>query len=622
MYSVFVDGVRSHDNSSTRTDVKFISPKLSLKDSSAGSFEATIPPNNVCYETIQRMKSTVSVYRDGKEMWRGRVLKDVEDFYKRKKITCEGALAFLNDTQQSPREIEGTLYECVRDVLKVHNRKVDDERRINVGNISIGVNHVYLNLVDYSDTFTVIKSLFANFSAGHMNIRCEDEELYLDFLTSYNETTQTVSFRKNLLDLTRTYDMSDLVTVIIPLGDKLEDRDDYLTVSSVNSGSIYVQNTEALSTYGRIEKVVHFDGITDANDLIAAAQEYLSDYQFDNIVLDVSAVDLHYLDSDIDSFNLLDNIQCLSSPHGLNKKLPLTELNIPLDNPASTTITLGEETDNSTLSSKFENYTTSDDVSSTVKSTVKDEVKNSVSTEVSNQVTNIQQNIVNTQVIKSETMQATWCFSKYMLVQFLETNFEAIDVNKSYKSLRKYIRIYDDNIEVIEAEISDTETETYKDPNGQKLYWTSIDGSDAYKFFTYSGPMTTSKAKKPDDMTSSEFEETYEVKVRKTTAKYVKCTLGFPLNSSGTGEPELVLGTGDENNRGKLRIVKDTDAAWFEYTSRTDGTKYAIMVNDEGWSQVYGDSTTKLYPIAVVNDVAEADNLPVGTLVFVGNVGG
>lgn len=226
--------------------------------------------------------------------------------------------------------------------------------------------------------------------------------------------------------------------------------------------------------------------------------------------------------------------------------------------------------------------------------------------------------IVNENVIKADTMQSIWCFSRYMLVQFLETNFDAIDLNKSYQAKRKYIRIFDDNIKVIEADLSENETEPYKDPEGNKLYWTAVTGENAHKFFTYTSPLTIAKSERPEGLTDDEFEALYTVNVRKTIAEYVKCSLGFPMNSSGTGEPELVFGTGDENGNGKYYFVKDSDSGRFVYTSRTDGRELGFAIKDDGVYQVNGDILTRMYPMAVINDLAQADDLPIGTLIFIG----
>lgn len=205
------------------------------------------------------------------------------------------------------------------------------------------------------------------------------------------------------------------------------------------------------------------------------------------------------------------------------------------------------------------------------------------------------------EIVKAANMEATWCYSRFMVVDFLETNFEAIDVNQTYQAVRNYIQIYENEIKVIESPISSTLTETYTDPNGQTLYWTSIDGSDAFKYFTYTSPLLSSPDKRPDGVTDEQFEAMYEVKVRKATAEYVKCTLGFPSNGV-TGEPELVMGVGDQNGYGKLYIRKTTTEAQVIYTSPTEqGQERGITIKNDGLYQIRGLEEVKI-PMLYVDD--------------------
>lgn len=225
-------------------------------------------------------------------------------------------------------------------------------------------------------------------------------------------------------------------------------------------------------------------------------------------------------------------------------------------------------------------------------------------------------------IFNTDTMQSLWCFSRYMLVQFLETNFDAIDLNKPYQAKRKYIRIFDDNIKVIEADLSETETEPYKDPEGNQLYWTSITGSDAYKFFTYSSPLLIDSSEKPNQVNDNTLVEQYTVKVRKTISEYVKCSLGFPVNESGTGEPELVFGTGDENGNGQYYFIKDNESGRFVYKSRTDGKEYGIANKDDGVYQITAGVYTKMYPMGVFPDLTQAEQMPTSSIIYIGAIGG
>lgn len=142
--------------------------------------------------------------------------------------------------------------------------------------------------------------------------------------------------------------MADYCTVLIPLGDQMVESDipaltEYLTVESVNDGSIYVQNETAVSNFGWIEKKVTWSDVTVPENLLKKAKKYLEDVQFDNMELEISAVDLHLLNKNIESFELLDQVQCVSYPHGMDRYFPVKKITIPLDEPNNTTYSLGDK---------------------------------------------------------------------------------------------------------------------------------------------------------------------------------------------------------------------------------------------------------------------------------------
>ena len=183
---------------------------------------------------------------------------------------------------------------------------------------------------------------------GHLRVRKVNGVRYLDYLAEYPDTcSQVIQFGSNLIDFTRKWDSTEFATVIIPLGNRLEDSpiealDAYLTVESVNQGSMYVQSNEAVAAYGWIEKTVTWDEVSDPAVLLEKAKTYLTDLQFDNLELELSALDLHYLDVNTEAVKLLDEIRVISRPHGLDRMFPVKKLEIPLDNPEQTQFTLGD----------------------------------------------------------------------------------------------------------------------------------------------------------------------------------------------------------------------------------------------------------------------------------------
>jgi hypothetical protein len=101
---------------------------------------------------------------------------------------------------------------------------------------------------------------------------------------------------------------------------------------------------EAVKKYGWIEHVELFDDITVTSSLMIKGLELLSSVNYDEMVLEVSAVDLHDLDIDTEAINLLDKIRVVSEVHDLDAYFPVTKISIPLDNPADKKFTLGVKT--------------------------------------------------------------------------------------------------------------------------------------------------------------------------------------------------------------------------------------------------------------------------------------
>ena len=103
---------------------------------------------------------------------------------------------------------------------------------------------------------------------GHLEIRRSGGKNYLDYLAEYRNTSgQPVEFGRNLLDFSKNMDASEVYTVCIPLGARLEESpiealDAYLTIESVNGGKDYVENQAAIAVYGRRVKVVSWGDVT------------------------------------------------------------------------------------------------------------------------------------------------------------------------------------------------------------------------------------------------------------------------------------------------------------------------------------------------------------------------
>ena len=378
-----------HDNMSPSLEQHLIDPKLKLADSTAGTFTATITPYNPGYSLIERFNSIIKIHKGDKLIWTGRVLSESMDFWNRRTIACEGALAFLNDTIQpiayygsgrSPAYIIQTL-------LSIHNQKTVTDRKLYLGTVSGFSDEEYNNYIfqtNNGNTWEELKTNLLDRFDGHLTIHYTNEKAYVDFFEDYpNTAIQQINFGDNLLDFTRDWNLTNLATVILPRGatldaDTAEGQKSYITLKSTTEsgepvqdgqysignelnaitveGQYIISNT-LYSQYGRVEKIVDFNDSTSASDLFTLAKNYIASMQFDELTLTVSAVDLHTLTKNIISFELLDEVYCVSRPHGLyGKYFPITEIDIPLDKPENTTYTLSSSSTRTGFTNTFGNF--------------------------------------------------------------------------------------------------------------------------------------------------------------------------------------------------------------------------------------------------------------------------
>ena len=348
MYSIYADGACIYSDVFALESMKVLNPKLVLEDNGAGSLSMKLPPMNVGYSSIVRMITDISVQKDGEEIWAGRVLSESKDFWNNRDLYCEGEMAFFNDSSQPPAEYSGlSVREYLERLIAVHNSKVTPNRRFTLGAVTVVDKNFPTYYTNYEKTMAILNALVEQYG-GHLRVRKVNGVRYLDYLAEYPDTcSQVIQFGSNLIDFTRKWDSTEFATVIVPLGNRLDDSpiealDAYLTVESVNQGSMYVQSNEAVAAYGWIEKTVTWDEVSDPAVLLEKAKTYLTDLQFDNLELELSALDLHYLDVNTEAVKLLDEIRVISRPHGLDRMFPVKKLEIPLDNPEQTQFTLGD----------------------------------------------------------------------------------------------------------------------------------------------------------------------------------------------------------------------------------------------------------------------------------------
>lgn len=373
MYKVLCDGLPLFD--SCNEELVLIEPKVVLEVNTSGSFTFKMPPNHPQFNLPKKMRSCIEVWHDDEQIFAGRSISDTVDFYNRKNIKCEGQLAYLNDSIQRPAEYHDmTVRGYLETLIAVHNSQVDESRQFEVGIVTVKDNNDSLyRYTNYNSTWTEIKEDLIDDLGGYIRVRNQNGHRYIDYIADFsNVCTQSIEFGENLLDCSRNIDLTDIATAIIPLGCRLEESDidaleKRLTVESVNDGLDYIVNSEAVEKYGFIVKTVIWDNVTTPEMLLSRGKHWLESEQFENMILNVKAVDLHYTDEQIEQFKLFDLVPVHSSPHGLNRRFPLSKITIYLNNLSANKFVLGA-VEQTTLSSK--NNKTNEEIKKVINSIV------------------------------------------------------------------------------------------------------------------------------------------------------------------------------------------------------------------------------------------------------------
>lgn len=379
MYEIWADDLLIHSDVTPLETAKVINPHLTLEDSAAGSLEMSLPPINVGYsqDILKRMVTNIVVRENGEFLWGGRILQDSFDFWNNRKILCEGELAFLNDSIQPPKKYDVTTDHTTIEsffyaLIDIHNSQVGPDRQFEKGMVTVtdgdqtsDTNEIY-RFTNYETTLECMNEKLLEKLKGHLRIRHQAGKRYLDYISddTLDTNTQVVRFGINLLDFSKNIDMTELSTVIVPRGVRLdiddsdpryiEGLESYLTVVDVETkvidnktwhtqGEIFVQNPDAVDNFGRIATVVDWNNVTDKDVLYSKAEKYLKDEQYEKMTLEINALDLKYLTDGDEPIKFQSKLRCVSEPHGMDHTFIVSKMDIDLSNPGNSLYTLGTD---------------------------------------------------------------------------------------------------------------------------------------------------------------------------------------------------------------------------------------------------------------------------------------
>lgn len=407
---------------SISTDIespRLISGSINHGINTIDNFTFKIANNNIGYNKLNALTTLVEVLniKNNNLEFKGRVLLPVESMDSNgiflKNVTCESELGYLMDSST----VYGDYHNIsVRDFLKViidnHNSQVDEEKKFEVGNVTVVDNNDSLyRYLGYVKTFEAIKDKLIDRLGGELQIRYENGIRYLDYLESIGEVKSTeIRLAKNLQSIELEKDPTSIISRLLPLGNKLEDSEERLTIESVNNGNKYIDDIEAIEEFGVIVDSVTWDDVTQVSNLLKKGQEYLKENNRIKKKYKVTALDLSTIGLDFDSFEVGNSYPVINPLMNINENLRIIEKTIDIYNPQSSTLGIGDKLED-IKNYQLNNIATAKEVK-TVKETVQTTVSalNSVSVELNNTVeilNNTNENMGNLNEVVKANVDAT-----------------------------------------------------------------------------------------------------------------------------------------------------------------------------------------------------------------------
>lgn len=327
--------------------LQLINPRIILEDNAAGSLTFKIYSDNLNYNSIKKLAPVISVIRDDRIIFKGRVISDRKDFYNGKTIEVEGKLAFFNDSQMEPFEFQGSPEELFSLIVESHNAQVMDWQKFKVGIVTVTDPNDYIvrSSENSMNSWEALKDkCFKSSLGGHIRIRYEEDGDYIDWLADYETISkQSIEFARNMIDLSMDMDATETYTAIRPVGAEVEGVK--IDIASVNGGKNYLINEEKAAEYGIIFAPVGESTWTDVtlpeNLLKKAMEKLYGVFSTLRETYEIRAVDLHLTDESIEALNICEYVPVVSRTHGIDGNYLLSKAEIHITAPQNSMFYLG-----------------------------------------------------------------------------------------------------------------------------------------------------------------------------------------------------------------------------------------------------------------------------------------
>lgn len=351
------NGTVIHSPYANGTKVKF---DMDLVMEGISSMEFTINPKSKKWGNIENLDTLIRVHniKTGKLIFDGRVLMPTQQMSSNGMFTikyvCESKKAYLHDSRPRYAKLQDiSISDTFAWFINRHNSLMPPHKRFKVGicTVTSNTDNVY-KFVGYGTTYEEIQENLIDKYGGYLVMREESDGTYLDYLAEVGEVKNApIKLRKNLQDMRRDIDPTNVITRIVPLGARLEAAEGQtadasmprLDIKSVNNGLDYIEDAALIDEFGVIEGVLELDNVNTPSTLKLRGQQFFEQQRAARVSYDVSALNMNLLDSTLDEYEV-GNWYPIDNPgFAINENLQVIGLKINGDTPQKNTLVIGEK---------------------------------------------------------------------------------------------------------------------------------------------------------------------------------------------------------------------------------------------------------------------------------------
>ena len=345
--------------------------RLEQSLSDIGTFEFELMYDHPLYNAIEPITGLVKIINkyDKEVEFYGRVLKpdagmDSTGLFA-KTFVCESVLGYLQDSTQTFKRVPNNgVEDYLRRIIDVHNGQVEPHKQFKIGRVTVSnQSDVPYRYIGYDTTFETIKTYLVGRMGGYIQLRLEEDGMYLDYLNDVGQDMSSpIQLGTNIETARRELDLSNLITRLVPLGADLdkdtqdEETGQYVvrervTINSVNGGKSYIEDAELVRQFGIIQKPMDWTEIKDARILLERGKQYMANQKIAISAWSVSVVELYLIDHSFEKFKIGNTHPIDNPPLSCVERLQIIKKVIDVTQPESVDLTVGA--DSMTLS-KFQ----------------------------------------------------------------------------------------------------------------------------------------------------------------------------------------------------------------------------------------------------------------------------